>query len=50
MTQLQMAIELGVSETAVRNWENNREGIDMFRRVARVCKLLNCSVFDIAED
>ena len=49
MTQRQLAELVGVTETTVRNWENNRSGVDWFERVARLCKALGCSPADLVK-
>jgi putative transcriptional regulator len=43
LTQRQLAEAVGVTETTIRNWENNRSGIEWFERVAKLCKALNCN-------
>lgn len=50
LTQRELAVQLGVTETTIRNWENGREGIDMFQKVARVCSALGCTAQDLAEE
>jgi len=49
LTQREFAIQLGISETTIRNWEHNREGVNMFERVASICNVLECSVYDLVE-
>jgi putative transcriptional regulator len=43
LTQRELADLVGVTESTIRNWENNRNGIEWLVRVARLCKALNCS-------
>lgn len=42
LTQRQLADMVGVTETTVRNWENNRSGVDWFERIAKLCDALQC--------
>ncbi len=56
MTQRQVAESLGCDVSTVRNWEKNRDGVKMFVRVAKLCKLFDCDpselyeVVDLVED
>lgn len=43
LTQRQLADMVGVTETTVRNWENNRSGVDWFERIAKLCEALQCN-------
>jgi putative transcriptional regulator len=43
LTQRELADLVGVTESTIRNWENNRNGIEWLVRVAKLCKALNCS-------
>ena len=43
LTQRQLAEMVGVTETTIRNWENNRSGVEWFERVSRLCEALKCS-------
>jgi transcriptional regulator with XRE-family HTH domain len=43
ITQRQLAEKVGVTETTVRNWENNRSGVEWFERVSKLCNALECS-------
>ncbi len=47
LTQRQLADLVGVTETTIRNWENNRSGIDWFERVAKLCDALECHPSDL---
>lgn len=47
ITQRELAEQVGVTETTVRNWENNRSGVEWFQRVSRLCEALNCSPNDL---
>jgi transcriptional regulator with XRE-family HTH domain len=49
LTQRQLADMVGVTETTVRNWENNRSGVDWFERVAKLCEALGCSPADLVK-
>ena len=49
LTQRQLADAVEVTESTIRNWENNRSGTDMFVAVARLCKTLNCSPDQLVE-
>jgi transcriptional regulator with XRE-family HTH domain len=49
LTQRQIAAELGIDVSTVRNWEKNRDGVRMFVRVDRLCKLFNCQPSDLYE-
>ncbi len=43
LTQRQLADAVGVDPSTVRNWERDRGGVEVFARVARLCKVLECS-------
>ena len=47
MTQRQLAEAVGVTETTIRNWERNRNGVEWFVRVAKLCTALNCNPNDL---
>ncbi|WP_263970350.1 helix-turn-helix transcriptional regulator [Pseudanabaena sp. PCC 6802] len=52
ITQRQLADSVGVTETTIRNWENNRNGVDWFVRIAKLCEALECQpeeLFDYEE-
>ena len=50
LTQRQIAETLGVDVSTVRNWEKSREGVKMFVRVAKLCKLFDCQPVDLFEE
>lgn len=49
LTQRQIALELGVTETTVANWERGRSGLDWIDRLNRLCKLLECNLDELIE-
>ena len=49
LTQRQIALELGVTETTVANWERGRSGLDWIDRLNRLCKLLECDLDELIE-
>lgn len=50
LTQRQIAEALNIDVSTVRNWEHNRDGVKMFVRVARLCKLFDCQPTDLFEE
>ena len=49
LTQRELADLVGVTETTVRNWENNRSGVDWFERIAKLCDALKCQPNELYE-
>lgn len=49
LTQRDLADLVGVTESTIRNWENNRNGIEVLERVVKLCNALNCSVQELIE-
>jgi len=49
LTQRELADLVGVTETTVRNWENNRSGVEWFERIAKLCAALECEAMDLFE-
>lgn len=42
LTQRQLADAVGVTESTISNWEKNRNGVEWFERVAKLCSTLKC--------
>ena len=49
LTQRQIALALGVTETTVANWERGRSGLEWIDRLNRLCKLLDCRLDELIE-
>ncbi len=49
LTQRQLADLIGVTESTIRNWENNRNGVEWLARVAKLCTVLNCTAQELVE-
>lgn len=49
LTQRQLADALGVTESTIANYEQGRNGLDWFERVAKLCKTLNCVPEDLID-
>ena len=49
LTQKQFADLIGVDISTVRNWEQQRAGIETFIRVANVCRVLECNPEDLVD-
>ncbi len=47
LTQRELALQIDVTESTIANWEQGRNALDWFQRVAKLCKLLNCSPEDL---
>jgi putative transcriptional regulator len=47
LTQRQLADSIGVTESTIRNLENNRNGINQLERFIKLCSILNCEPRDI---
>ncbi|MBE7379842.1 MAG: helix-turn-helix transcriptional regulator [Leptolyngbya sp. SIO1E4] len=47
LTQLQLAQEVGVTETTIANWEKGRSGLEWIDRLIRLCAALECTPEDL---
>lgn len=49
LTQLDLALEVGVTETTIANWEKGRSGLPMILQLIKLCRALNCHLEDLVE-
>jgi putative transcriptional regulator len=49
LTQRQLADLVGVTESTIRNWENNRNGVEWLVRVAKLCDALDCTAQELID-
>lgn len=47
LTQRELADLVGVTESTIRNLENNRNGVDQIERVVKLCNALDCDARDL---
>jgi transcriptional regulator with XRE-family HTH domain len=47
ITQRELALILGVTETTIANWERGRSGLDWIDRIMKLCKALDCNLEDL---
>ncbi|MBE9137642.1 helix-turn-helix transcriptional regulator [Nodosilinea sp. LEGE 07088] len=47
LTQLELAQQVGVTETTIANWEKGRSGIEWIDRLIRLCAALECTPEDL---
>ena len=50
MTQSDLAVAVGKTETTVRNWEHGRTGMDWIKAVVDLCNALECSPEELISD
>ena len=43
LTQRELALQVDVTESTISNWEKGRNCLEWFERVAKLCKILNCT-------
>lgn len=49
LTQRDIAYELGITETTIRNWENERTGFETIVTIWKLSKILKCSLDDMVK-
>jgi transcriptional regulator with XRE-family HTH domain len=49
LTQRQLADLVGVTESTIRNLENNRNGVEQIERIVKLCRALNCQAEDLID-
>lgn len=49
LTQRQLADLVGVTESTIRNLENNRNGVEQIERIVKLCRALKCSAEELIE-
>lgn len=49
LTQLELSQKIGVTETTIANWENDRSGLECIDRVIKLCKALDCEADQLIE-
>ncbi len=50
LTQRELALQVGVTETTIANWERGRSGLDWIERLIRLCDALDCDLTDLIEE
>jgi transcriptional regulator with XRE-family HTH domain len=50
LTQRELSLILGVTETTIANWERGRSGLDWIDRLMKLCKALNCNLEDLVTE
>jgi transcriptional regulator with XRE-family HTH domain len=50
LTQRELSLILGVTETTIANWERGRSGLDWIERLMKLCKALNCNLEDLVTE
>ena len=50
LTQVQLAKKIGVNKGTVQKWEQEGRGQETINRIARLCRVLGCSVEDLVDE
>lgn len=49
LTQVQVAVLIGVTPNTIQNWEKGTSGIDQIERFLKLCEILGCNLQDLIE-
>lgn len=49
LTQRELALMVGVTETTIANWERGRSGLDWIDRLIKLCQALDCQLEDLID-
>lgn len=49
MTQRDLANYVGVTESTIANWETGRRGLELFHRLIKLCRALECGPEDLVK-
>ncbi|MBE9101640.1 helix-turn-helix transcriptional regulator [Vacuolonema iberomarrocanum] len=47
LTQRELALTVGVTETTIANWERGRSGLEWIERLIKLCDALDCELTDL---
>jgi transcriptional regulator with XRE-family HTH domain len=50
LTQRELALKLGVTETTIANWENGRRSLEWLVRSKKLCDALKCDLKDLVKE